>query len=234
MSLTKLIRILTLTLIALYNLSELSAQEIAPIEKKYTPTTVFNGGLIGSIIYPGFNLGIERPYKYTFIEKIKRKRTLSFYKERYLSLDYHFYYQPNYHVNNFISCSWKARKQKQHGWYFDTFIGLGLSRTFVDGVSLEVSENNENSRERFSGNWYSLASFGLGVGYNANMKFQKPFSINLKHRWILLFPYNSFILPRPIIELGCNYNLNSFWKASPAFNKKTKHGKFIKSQLPKK
>lgn len=188
----------------------------------YTPATGIGGGFLGSIIHPGFKIGIERPYRYTQIEKFRMRRTKTVYDERYLSYSLGMYHHQNYHSNFFSQVDWIARRQKSRGFYYDSSLGLGLSRTFVDGAAYLVSDEGEIEKVPLSGNWYALASVGGRIGYNANLTKQKPYSVYLKHQWLLIFPYNAFVTLKPTIEFGFNYNLWGFWDATPQFRYKKK------------
>jgi len=230
---TNFVPIVVLIQLSLINISALKAQDTLHHKLGYTPNTAMYAGLIGSAIYPGFTFGIERPYKIQEIQKFKKNKTKTFVKEKLFSFNYSMYHHPNYHTNNFLNASRISRKQKLSGWYFETSTGVGISRTFVDGATFTVSDNGDISKIPFSGNWYALASFGLSWGYNANLKLQKPYSIYFRHQWILLFPYNSFVMPRPVIELGFKYNLEKVWHSNPKFSSKTKYSRFIKKQKQK-
>lgn len=202
--------------------SSTKAQDSLDLRHSYANNTALSAGLIGSAIYPGFTLGIERPYKIQGIQKLKRNRTKIFFKEKLLSLNYSMYHHPKYHTNHFLNASRLSRKQKLSGWYSETSAGIGISRTFVDGATFTVSDEGEISKIPLSGNWYALACFGVSWGYNAHHKLQKPYSIYLRHQWILMFPYNSFVMPRPVIELGFKYDLDTFWLPKPKFASETK------------
>lgn len=188
----------------------------------YVPKTGLRGELLGSIIYPGFKIGVEKPYKYTKIDNVRRNRIKTLYKERYLSYSLGMYHQNNYHTNIFSQAERIARRQKGKGFYYETSFGLGVSRTFVNGSSFTVSEDGGVERKPWSGNWYALASLGGGIGYNAFLARQKPYSVYLKIHSLLMFPYNTFVLPRPTVGIGVNYNLSGFWDANPKFKYKKK------------
>jgi len=211
---------------------ELSENKVNNIDT-YAPTTGINGALLGSIIHPGFKVGIERPYKFTQVDKLRIKRTKTFNKERYLSYSLGMYYHTNYHTNYFLQTEWIARRQKSKGFYIESSFGLGISRTFVNGATYIVTDNGEVEKVGLSGNWFGLASLGGSIGYNANLKKQKPYSIYLRHNWLIFFPYNGFVTPRPTIELGARYNLSGFWEATPSKKSKEKQSLKYKKSLKK-
>lgn len=220
---------------ALFYYKQAQSQELL-IEKKvnqpaYAPATGLRGGFLGSAIHPGFKIGVERPYKNTQIEKFSMRRTKTVYKERYLSYSLGMYHHKNYHTNFFSQAEWIARRQKSNDFYYESSLGLGLSRTFVNGAAYTVSDEGYIEKVPLSGNWYALATIGVGIGYNANLTKKKPYSVYLKHQWLLIFPYNAFVTLRPTIEFGINYNLSGFWDATPKFKYKEQQSrKFSNSQ----
>jgi hypothetical protein len=218
------LRLALISALAFFCAGQVHAQENTNknSQQHYTPSTGIRGGILGSLVYPGLSIGVERPYKYTQIDKVKPHKTKTIYRERYLSYSLGMYHQSYYHTNFLLQTEWTARRQRSGGLYYESSFGAGLSRTFVDGAVFSVTDDGEVFKVPLSGNWYALAAMGCAVGYNANLRLQKPFSIYLKHQWLLLFPYNSFLTMRPVITLGGNYNLSGFWEASPKYKHKEK------------
>jgi hypothetical protein len=215
--------------LGLFVLSVLFINEVAKgQEAGYSPQTGIRGAYMGSIVYPGFKVGVERPYKFTQRDKLTSKKIKTYYKERYLSYSLGMYTQARYHTNFLLQAEWIKRRQKSKGFYYEGSLGTGFSRTFVAGQSFEVLENGDIKKVSLSGNCYAQFNLGGSVGYNFNLKQQKPFSVYLKHHWHFLFPYNAFITPRPTLELGCNYNLSGFWQANPKYKFKEKQSRKYK------
>ncbi|MFD2034629.1 hypothetical protein ACFSKL_07515 [Belliella marina] len=221
----KLKFIYLLTIILFYQ-KQAQAQELLDEniknEHNYAPATGISGSLLGSLIHPGFKVAIERPYKFTQIDKHRKHRTKTIYKERYLSYGLGMYHHINYHANYFSQTEWVARRQKSNGYYTESSLGLGISRTFVDGATFNVSDNGEVNKVFLAGNWFGLVSAGGALGYNANLKNKKNYSLYFKYNFLILFPYNSLVTVRPTIELGFNYNLSGFWEAKPKFKREQK------------
>lgn len=184
-------------------------------ENEYTPSTRIRGAYMGSIIYPGFDLGVERPYKVTQVNTVQSAGIKTIYKERYFSYNFRMYYHQTYHTNFLIQVEWVARRQYSKGLFLQKNFGIGLSRTFFDGETYTVSDDGKVSRVPMAGNFYGLLNMGGSIGYNFEMKKNKQFSIFLKPDLILMMPYNRFILPRPTIELGVSYKIKNFWVANP-------------------
>lgn len=195
-----------------------------PGEQKYSPTTGIRAAYVGAILFPGVKAGVERPYTYTQIDRVKPQKTKTFYRERYLSYSLGMYHHPTFHSHYFLQTEWIARRQKSNGFYREGGLGLGLSRTFVDGAAFSVSDNGEVVKEPMSGNWYGLATVSGGFGYNARMKSGKPYSVYLKNQLLFFFPHNSLVNLRPTIEIGFNYHVSGsgFWGAAPRYQAKVK------------
>lgn len=162
--------------------------ESPAMQATYAPSTGFRAEYLGAIISPGFKLGVERPFKYTQIDKFQKNKTKTLYKERYCSYSLGMYHRNNYHTNIFSQAELIARRQKSKGLYYESSLGLGLSRTFVDGATFSVSDDGEVEKIPLSGNWYTLASLGGGIGYNASLTKQKPYSVYLKYHFLFMFP----------------------------------------------
>jgi hypothetical protein len=184
-------------------------------ENEYTPSTRIRSAYMGSIIYPGFKLGVERPYKVIQVNEVHPKRTKTIYKERLFSFNFGMYYHQTYHTNFLIQIEWVTRRQYSKGLFLQNNFGIGLSRTFLDRATYKVSDDGRVSKVPMAGNFYGLLSMGGSIGYNFNIKNNKRFSVFLKPDLILMTPYNRFILPRVTIELGVSYNIKNFWVANP-------------------
>lgn len=222
----KILRIITIIVSILFYHNQAQSQVLSTKSKEseltYAPTTGVRGAFLGAVSYPGFKIGVERPYKFTRVDKQKTKKTKTLYKERYLSYSLGMYHHNDYHTNLFTQAEWIGRRQKSKGFYLESSWGLGINRTFVDGASYTVSEDGEVDKVPLSGNWSALASLGGAIGYNANLTKQKSYALYLKHNWLLIFPYNTFVTLRPTVEFGINYNFSGFWQAEPKFKSKEK------------
>jgi hypothetical protein len=177
------------------------------------PQTSVKAAFMGSIIYPGFKLGIERPYK--VIQKEKKGGLKLINKERAFTLNLGFYHHETFHDNLFLLGEWQFRRQKSSGWFREFAPGVGVSKTFLGGTTYNVDEKNNVNINKSAGYTYAIFSVATGFGYDFSVKKEKPFKIYVKPSLLVMAPYNSFIYPRPTIELGVNYRLNSFLKASP-------------------
>jgi hypothetical protein len=204
-----------LSLVASYNVSY--AQD-----PKEVPSTGFKASYMGSVIYPGLKLGVERPIKVIHLEKEKRKGLKVLSKEKYLTLNLGFYHHPTFHDNFYMLAEYQMRRQKSSAWFREFSPGLGYSRTFLDGSSYNVSDMGEVTKSNAAGYTYAILSLAGGFGYDFSKKSDTPLKAFIKPSLLLMAPYNSFVYARPTVELGVVYSAGNFWKANPTTKLKKK------------
>ncbi len=190
-------------------------------EQAYTVNTGIRAAYMGSIVHPGFKIGVEKPYKFTQIDKVRTKRTKTLYRERCFVYSFGMYHHKTFHTNFFAEAEWLMRKQKTSGMFYEFSTGLGLSRTFYAGTTYRIDEQGNTVRIPLAGNFYGLADISAGIGYNFDIKLNKPAKIYLKPGILVMFPYNKIVYPRPTVEFGMIYNFDGFWKSAPAHIHKT-------------
>ncbi len=168
---------------------------------------------LGSIIYPGFKIGIEFPMyaKETTITKQSGKVKVKL-KERFITANLGFYYHKTFHANWMLSTEWQLRKTKQNGWFTEWASGIGYSRTVLDGTTYKVSDVGDVKIVKFAGNSYFLMSIHGGFGYDFMVKKQKLIKLYFKSGLFVLAPYNSFIYPRFSAEIGVIKKISDFIK----------------------
>lgn len=196
--------------------NQLQAQDFK--SRNHHTGTGIKTSYLGSVIYPGFSLGIDRPYKITEVNKRFMKKPLAFYKERYYGLSINMYHHSDFHTNLFVLGEWTNRRQYNKGLYIESTIGLGLSRTFIDGATFEVTDSGEIRKVSLAGSFYGLGNIAFALGYNFGMKGNTPFNVFLKPGALLFFPFNNDWLERYTIQTGFIVRLNNFWKASPSYS----------------
>jgi hypothetical protein len=189
-----------------------SAQDAQKITLDLAQTSI-KAAALGSVIYPGFKVGIERPYKVIQVEKRNGRKIIA--KERALTLNVGYYHHETFHDNLFLLSEWQFRRQKSRGWFREFAPGLGVSKTFLGGTTYTVDDKNNVSIKKAAGYTYGMFSLSSGFGYDFSVKKDKPFKLYIKTSLLFMAPYNSFVYLRPTVELGVNYKLNSFLKASP-------------------
>lgn len=188
----------------------------------YQPVTQVNAAYLGAIVYPGFRLGVERPYRYVQVDKIKHGSIKSMLRQRYLNLSLGMFHHLTFQNHWMLQAEKVNRRQKQGGYFIQYHFGAGVSRAFAAGPDYEVQDDGSIHKVPLAGNWYAMVSLGAGIGYNFLMKKQKPVSVFLKQNWQFFFPYNAFLLPMPTIEIGLNWRCPLLWKSNPKLTYKRK------------
>jgi hypothetical protein len=161
---------------------------------------------VSSIIYPGISTGVEFRVNHTSISVFKNKQLIrTFTKERYISGNLNWYHHPDFHDNIYLTAEWVMRRTLNAGFISEFSIGPGFSRTFLGGTTYKVDDNGNVSVIKSAGYYYALVTIGGGFGYNFSMKKQLPLSAFVKMNIISMFPYNSTVYFRPVLELGIRY-----------------------------
>jgi len=159
-----------------------------------------------SLIYPGISTGIEFPFQQINIQRLKKRGTeKSFTKGRFITGNLSWYHHPYFHDNLYLTAEWVMRRTKSSGFISEFSVGPGYSRTFLGGTTYKVDDNGIISVIRNAGYNYALITVGGGFGYDFSMKRQLPVSIFGKMNLLSMFPYNSTIYFRPVLELGFRY-----------------------------
>jgi hypothetical protein len=208
--------VLILLILGLTNLC--FAQNAAP----QMPQTSLKAAYLGSVVYPGFKIGIERPYKVIQVEKKRKNGTKIILKERSLTANLGFYHHETFHDNFYLLIERQKRRQKMSGWFSEIAPGIGYSRTFLGGTTYKVDDAGVVTKKTAAGYNYAMVSVAFGGGYNFAMKRDLPIKAYYKVSLFTMFPYNSFVYLRPTLELGATYALGNFWKATPKIVKRVK------------
>jgi hypothetical protein len=186
------------------------------------PQTGIKVSYLGSLIYPGFKLGIEKPYKVIQLEKKKKNGVKTVLKEKYWTLNLGFYHHASFHDNLYLLGEWQLRRQKLSGWFFEMAPGIGYSRTFLGGTTYKVSGNGNVTRKQLAGYHYALFSFSGGLGYDFSRKVHIPVKTFFKASSLLMTPSNSSVYVRPTAELGVIFSTQLFLKTRPLVKQRTK------------
>src|SRR5450759_3800206 len=173
-----------------------------------TPDRHFNLKLSynSSLIYPGISAGIEFLLSQVNVQRLKKQTYIkSFTKGRLIAVNLNWYHHPDFHDNLYLTTEWVMRRTKLNGFISEFSAGPGYSRTFIGGTTYKVDDSGNISVIKLAGYNYALITFGGGFGYDFSMKKQLPFSVFGKMNLISMFPYNSTIYFRPVLELGFRY-----------------------------
>ena len=178
------------------------------VEKK---SSNLSSSYISSLIYPGARLGVELPVNTINISKIRKSgKTKDFTKDRFVTGNLSWYHHPAFHDNVYISAGWTMRRTKSNGFLTGFSPEVGLSRTFLGGTTYKVDDNGNVSIKKCVGYYYALVSVGGGIGYDFSKTKLRPFSIFSKFNVLMMFPYNSTIYLRPVLEIGLIYKPSDF------------------------
>lgn len=141
-----------------------------------------------------------------YVKKLKKQgKEKSFTKDRFIEGNLNWYHHPDFHDNIWLTAEWVMRRTSQKGFISEFSCGPGYSRTFLGGTTYRVADNGNISVVKLAGYNYALISVGGGFGYDYFVKKQLPFSVFGKMNVISMFPYNSTIYFRPVLELGIRY-----------------------------
>ena len=159
-----------------------------------------------SVIYPGVSTGIEFPlHPYNCKGLITKPDNRSYYKCRFISGNLSWYHHPGFHDNLYFTAEIVMRRTRQGGFFSEFSFGPGYSRTFIAGTTYKENENGDISVVKHAGYSYAVITFGGGFGYDFSLKKQIPVSVFSKMNLLSMFPYNSTIYIRPVLELGFRY-----------------------------
>jgi hypothetical protein len=159
-----------------------------------------------SLIYPGISTGIEFPFKNVNVQLYKNEKPIRcIRKGKFISGNINWYHHPDFHDNLYLTAEWVMRRTRYTGFISEFSIGPGFSRTFLGGTTYKVDESGNISIIRLAGYNYALVTIGGGFGYDFSMMKRLPFSTVAKMNLISMFPYNSTIYFRPVLELGIRY-----------------------------
>lgn len=178
------------------------------VEKK---SSNLSSAYISSLIYPGARFGLELPVNTIYISKItKSGKTKDFTKDRFVTANLSWYHHPAFHDNVYFSGGWTMRRTKSNGFLTEFSPEVGLSRTFLGGTTYQVDDNGNVSIKKCAGYYCALVSVGGGIGYDFSKTKWQPFSIFSKFNVLMMFPYNSTIYLRPVMEIGFIYKPVNF------------------------
>lgn len=159
-----------------------------------------------SLIYPGISAGMEFPLYHVNIQVLKNQNIVKFYtRGKFIKASLNWYHHPDFHDNLYLTAEWLMRRTKSSGFVTEFSAGPGFSRTFLGGTTYRIDDKGNVSIVKLAGYNYALITFGGGLGYDFYMKKHLPFSAIIRMNIISMFPYNSSIYFRPVLEIGIRY-----------------------------
>jgi hypothetical protein len=191
-------------LFLLYNV--LCSAQSTPSIKRFGDHLNIKLAYISSLIYPGMSTGIEFPIPSVRERKLlKNPEGKAVNRDWFISGNLNWYHHPDFHDNLYLTAEWVRRRTKFTGFITEFSYGPGYSRTFLGGTTYEVVDLGSISVIKHAGYNYALLTVGWGCGYDFSVKKQQPFLIFAKGNMLMMFPYNSTIYFRPVLELGVRY-----------------------------
>ena len=130
---------------------------------------------------------------------------LSGSKNRFISGNLNWYHHPDFHDNLYLTAEWLMRRTRNTGFVSEFSAGPGFSRTFLGGTTYKVDDQGNISVVKWAGYNYALITIGGGLGYDLTVKKQLPVMAIAKMNLIVMFPYNSTMYFRPVLEIGIRY-----------------------------
>lgn len=159
-----------------------------------------------SLIYPGIRAGIEFPVYFVSLKKtIDSENEKSILKGRFISINAGWYHHPDFHDNLYLTAEWTMRRAKGNGFFTEFSSGLGYSRTFLGATTYQVDDLGNVKIIKSAGYNYAMIIAGGGLGYDFSNKKEIQLSVFYKFDIMGMFPYNSTIYFRPVMEFGIIY-----------------------------
>jgi len=91
--------------------------------------------------------------------------------------------------------------------FHETSFGLGILRTFYDGIIYKVDEAGNVTEENLYGRFYATTSFSWAINFLWHASKQSIMAFQLKPMFWLQYPYNSFVKPHLSLAVGIRYQI---------------------------
>jgi hypothetical protein len=170
----------------------------------------------GSLYYDfpqsfGALAGIVVPFRSKLVTTIAKKSGKKEEKNREVIVagDLGFYRYPYNNSGLYFDGGIGKRYYREHPYFFEWLIKVGLLRTFYDGLVYSVDGNGNVSVLKNFGRYYALTGITTVFGYDfQRSKKPQPFALAFKPSVWVQYPYNSFILPHVSCALTFEYRFN--------------------------
>jgi hypothetical protein len=164
-----------------------------------------------SLIYPGVRIGIGFPVNSIYITKNSESgKPKSIVKDRFISSGAGWYHHTDFHDNLYFTIEWMMRRTHKKGIFTEFSSGVGYSRTFLGATTYRVNNSGEVNFLKSAGYSYAMIFASEGFGFDFARAKGIPLSIIYKFDILAMFPYNSTIYFRPVMELGLIYKPVNF------------------------
>ncbi len=112
------------------------------------------------------------------------------------------------HVAVFLNGEIGYRKIFENGLKYELLLGLGYLHTYLQGNTYEVSDDGDVTKVNLAGQSNLMVPVSFGIGYDFNILYDQPFSINIRPGFFVQYPYNIAVAFRPTVDIGFYYYLN--------------------------
>jgi hypothetical protein len=159
-----------------------------------------------SLIFPGLSAGVGIPAGNGRLNSIGIRKSGSVYaKFRIISVNLSWYHHPDFHDNIYLTSEWIMRRERETGLFSEFSSGVGISRTILGGTTYTVDNSGNVSRIADAGYFYGLITSGVAIGYDFSVRKKNCLLVFSRVNVIAMFPYNSSIYFRPVLELGLDF-----------------------------
>ena len=155
----------------------------------------------------GASAGIDFPVQIKTIFKIKNGDTSVRNAAFVTGAGLGFYRYEFNHTGLMLSSFIGTRHIYSNASYFEHLWGLGVLRTFYDGIVYSVDAGGTIKQKNNYGRTYATIHFALAYGWDfTRSKKPKPFAIQLQPVLWFQFPYNGFVLPHGSLAIAIKYH----------------------------
>lgn len=148
------------------SISWMSASALKAQSPFQQPATHFRLGVYGTLIYPGFQGGVEWPSKAITMYRHKKNKLKLYQKERYWGAQAGMYTQRFVHQQWYLGGTRSLRKVRSNQRYTEWVFGLGLSRSWLNGASYSVDDHGHVARRRAQGHWHGMFNTTWYMGWD--------------------------------------------------------------------
>jgi hypothetical protein len=164
----------------------------------------------------GFQTGIGKTLAHKELHKVKKGgKEKVVLKDKILSLNLGYYYQPGLHQNWFVTAAYHIKRTGRKGFYTELSPMLGVSRTFLLDEAYTVSSNGTVTKVKLAGSWYLASGFSIGAGKTfAENKNYWLKDINLQLFTQVFYPEFRFIAFKPSLQIGTSLSIERLQRFS--------------------
>jgi hypothetical protein len=159
-----------------------------------------------SLIFPGLSTGVGIPAGNGRFNSIGKRKSVSVYaRYRIISVNLSWYHHPDFHDNIYLTSEWIMRRERETGFFSEFSSGAGISRTILGGTTYSVDNLGSVLKIAGAGYFYGLITIGAATGYDFSVRNKNCLLVFSRVNLIAMFPYNSSIYLRPVLELGVEF-----------------------------